>query len=696
MNKIRIFIRRNLINNKMTYLNIAGLVLGMFTFLFIYFYVYAENNYDQFVPNANNLYHIEWEVQKNGTNSLYSTTPIPLAETVYKEVAGIKDWATYCYVFETDVLNNGESDFLDPDVFYANPGFLSMFNYKAVFGNLKNAIEPGKVVITRSAAKKYLGTENAVGKQIKLLHDKKTPLIETVAAVIEDIPQNSNVQFEVVGSLDDYLNLVGQWVGNWYIKPSQSYISLEEGVTIAQVENELDNVLDKYVNSKNDVSQGQVAVTLEKISEKHFRKNYTFQMPNETFVSKFSLQIIFAVGVITLLISWLNFINFLNFQLSKRLKEAGLRKIIGSSRWQMAVNLLKESLLITAIPMAITLVLFFWLSPAVYKLFQISIEKVVIDYFIFWPMVIGILLIGSIFSAFQPILKLTAFQPLELLEKKRKLLSSSQKGSFIIMAQFIFTIVLICSILAINKQMDFIQKQELGFTAEHILTLSPPMTSSFESYVQNMGRFKEEASRLPGIVGISASSSVPGKKLTTEHFGLKNREETINKYLGLSCDEDYFNVIDAKFIAGRNFSPIPDIQKNEIIINRVLAQELGFTNPADALNQLTNWGEKRIIGVVENYHHTSLRDNVQPMLFKIGLDRLSNLMIKSEKQLDATQLDYLKHHWNTDFENSPFEYTLLDNIYKNQYNGEQKLSRIVLIFSIFSIIISVLGLIGQH
>ncbi len=153
----------------MSYLNIVGLTLGMFTFLFIYFYVYTENNYDQFLPNAQNLYHIAWQVDKNGSSSLYSTTPIPLAETACKEIAGIESWATYNAIFETAVLNNGESDFLNPEVIYANPGLLSVFRYKAIRGDLDKAIEPGKIVVTRSAAQKYTGTVDAVVKQLNTL-----------------------------------------------------------------------------------------------------------------------------------------------------------------------------------------------------------------------------------------------------------------------------------------------------------------------------------------------------------------------------------------------------------------------------------------------------------------------------------------------------------------------------------------------
>ncbi|MGQ8337422.1 ABC transporter permease [Sunxiuqinia sp. A32] len=694
MNRIKFFIRRNFINSKMTVLNIAGLTLGMFTFLFIYFYFYSENNYDQFLPNADSLYHVQWEVEKNGNSSLYSTTPMPFAETACSEVPGIDNWCTYCSIYETAILDNGETDFLNPKVLYSNPGFLSMFQCKAINGDLKNAIEPGKVVLTRSAAKKYIGTVNATGKQFKLLHDKKAPLLVTVAAVIEDIPQNSNIHFEMVGSIDDYVQLIGDWINSWNIKACQSYIAVHKGTSIAQVDKQLSKLIDKYVNSKQDQSQGSITVSTEKISEKHFQKNYTFQMPSEKFVSRLSLQIILAVGIITLLISWLNYINFLNFHQSKHFKEIGIRKIIGSTKSRLIVSLLKESLVFTAIPVSITLILFFWLAPSLYQMFHLNMNGIEIDFYSFWPVTIGLFLIGSALSALHPIIKISGIQPLKLMQQKNTLAVKNNRGAVILIAQFTLSMVLISGILAINKQNSFLGQQKLGFTANNIMVLPAPITSDFESYNKKMELFKDQASQLPGIVALSASSSIPGKKLTTEHFGLKNREETINKYVGLSCDADYFEVINTNFLAGHSFSKNPEISRNEIVINKTLLHKLGFTNPADAIDQPTNWGNMKIVGVVDDYHHTSLHDNFQPMLFHFGLDRLSFLMIKADKQMRKQQIDELSGMWQHIFTDSPFEYTLLKSEYEQQYAGDKQLSKIVLLFSIISILISTLGLIG--
>lgn len=694
MKFLKLFIRKNLVNNKLTYLNIAGLTLGMFTFLFIYFYVYTEKNYDRYLPDSNKLYHLEWSVNKNGTNSLYSSTPIPLAETIYDEVAGIQNWATYCYIFETAVLDNGESDFLNPVVLYANPGFLETFHYKAISGNLRNALEPGKVVITRSAAKKYLGTGDAIGKHLKLLHDKKEPLEVTVEAVVEDIPNNSNIQYEIVGSIDDYLYLIGDWVDSWNIKASQSYITLKKGVDLSQIEKQISLLIDKYINSKNSNTQGLITVSLDNISEKHFKKDYTFQFPIETFVSKTSLQVLFIVGLVTLIISWLNYINFLIFQQTKHFREIGIRKIIGSTKRKLIFSMIKESILLTIIPIVLTLVLFYGISPLLYNLFHLHLDNININIKWFWMMTLGFFLIGSVLSAIYPIFRLTGFRPVELIRKKTISTSDNKIGSTIISLQFVLSIILICAILGINRQMKFLDRQDLGFTKENIMVLAPPVTSDINTYNKKMELFKEEASKLPGITALSATSSIPGKKLTTQHFGLKNKEETINKYLGLSCDGDYFEVIDAKLIAGSNFSKNPEISRNEIIINKKLLHKLGFTNPLDAINQPTNWGDMKITGVVEDYHHTSLHDNIKPMLFKYGLDRLSYFMIRSDTQINKQQIEFLRHKWQRIFTNSPFEYSFLESKFDQQYTEEKQLSKIVLLFSILSVFITVLGIIG--
>ena len=695
MKFLKLFFRRNLVNNKLTYLNIIGLTLGMFTFLFIFFYVYTERNYDQFLPDAKEIYHLEFAVDKNGTRSLYSTTPIPLAEAIYNEVPGIENWCSFCSIFETRVLNNGESDFLNPEVLYANQGFLSMFHYKAIEGNLEHALEPGNVVITRSAAEKYLGTSHAVGKKIKLLHDKKEPLNVTVEAVIEDIPYNSNVKFEMVGNIDDYLHMVGKWVDSWFIKASQSYITLKQGSDAALIEKEIAAMVNKYVNNANIESQGIATVSMENISRKHFRKEYILQHPSETFVSETSLQVLFLVGLITLVISWLNYINFQIFQNTKYFKEVGIRKIIGSNKRKLILSMIKESMLLTAIPVMATLFLFSTVSPTLYKGFSFQMEHIQINTRLFWGIAICLFFIGSFLSSIYPILKLTSFQPLKMIRKQTVPVKTSKRGSLVLTTQFVLSILLICSIIVINRQMKYLDQQKLGFTKENILVMAPPITNDLSNYGQKMKLFKEEASHISGVVALSAASSVPGKKLITEHFGLKNREETINKYLGLSCDEDYFDVIDAPFLAGENFSKNHEISKNQIIINESLLHKLGFTNPADAIHQLTNRDQKEIIGVVADYHHTSLRENVKPTLYICELNRLAYFMIKSKNEITQSQIDVLSNKWNAIFSDSPFEYTLLETEFNQQYLEEKQLSQVVLLFSLLSIVITMLGLIGS-
>jgi putative ABC transport system permease protein len=696
MKFLKLFFRRNLVNNKLTWLNIAGLVIGMFAFLFIYFYVYTENSYDQFLPDANEIYHLELSVDKSGTNSHYSTTPIPLAEAIYNEVSGVESYATYCSIFETRVLNVGETEFLNPVILYAKPGFLETFHYKAVDGNLNHALEPGKMVITRSAAMKYFGTEQVVGKSVRLLHDKKEPLLVTVEAVMEDMPYNSNVQFEMVGNMDDYLRVVGKWVDSWYIKASQSYIKLKQGANFASVQQQITNLANKYMNSENTETRGLSTVYVENISLKHFSKNYTLQHPTERFVSKISLQILLLVGLITLVISWLNYANLLIFQNTKHFREIGIRKINGSSKGKLIWMLMKESLLLSAIPVFLSIALFFLVAPALYDVFQFhSMTNIRINRGQFWGINLGLLFAGSALSSIFPIIRLTRFQPIEMILNKSGSASGQHKNGSLLTVQFVLSIVLICGILGINVQMNFLDKQDLGFTKDNIMVLSPPITPDILTYNQKMDLFKKEAGQIPGVVASMASSSIPGQQLTTEHFGLKNREETINKYMGLSTDGDYFDVVDAKFLAGRNFSKIPDLCRNEIIINEALMHKLGISSPAEAINQPTNFGDAVIVGVVSDYSHTSLHDNVKPTLFKFGLDRLIWFMVKFNNRTDQQQIATLKSKWEKVFPDSPFEFTFLDEGYNRQYIEDKQLSKVVMLFSFLSVFITVLGLIGS-
>jgi putative ABC transport system permease protein len=669
----------------------------MFSFLFIFFYVFTEKNYDKFLPDSKRLFHMELSIKKNGASMLYSSTPPPLAETIFKEVPGIDNWCTYCTIFETCVLNNGEKDFLNPTVLYTNPGFLKMFNYQAINGTLQNAIDlPGTVVVTKSAAIKYLGTTDIIGKRIKLLHDKKEPLLVTVKAVIDDMPYNSNVRFELVCTLNDYFHLVGDWVNTWYIKAGQSYITLNNTANVSQVQSQINTVVDKYMNIAQNNTQGIATVNLDNISKKHFSKDYILQNPTETFVSKSSLNILFIVGLITLLISWLNYINFLNYQNANHSKETEIRKIVGSGKRKLFLSSFIDSFLLTLIPISLTVILFLTVSPSLYRFFSFPIDNIRINFPYFWLLTLGIFLLGTILSAILPTIRLVNFRPVNILQNKSVFSPNSGRNMFVILSvQFILSILLICGIIGINLQMRFLNEQSLGFTKENILVLSPPVTSNASNYIQKMDLFKKEMAQISGFVSVTASSSIPGQKLITEHFGLKNKEETINKYLGLSTDGDYFNVIDVKFLAGENFNKLPEMRKNEIIINKTLLYRLGFSDPKEAILQKTNRGDAVIIGVVDDYHHTSLHDNFKPIVFYYSLDRLIYLSIKFRNTITQQQIASLKSKWNNIFSDSPFEYSFLDTEFANQYKEEKQLYKVVMVFSLLSVLIMVLGLIGS-
>ena len=318
-----------------------------------------------------------------------------------------------------------------------------------------------------------------------------------------------------------------------------------------------------------------------------------------------------------------------------------------------------------------------------------------IDYTVFWSIAFGLMFGGTVLSSLIPSIKLTRLHPLDALQQKGgHSLHSSTGRPIVLTLQFVLSILLISSILGINTQMQFLEKQKLGFTKENILVLSPPITPDVGVYCQKMELFKNEASQIPGVEALSASGSIPGKKTGTENFGLKNRKETINKYQGVTNDGDYFEVIDTRFLAGRNFSKLPEQCRNEIIINKTLLHKLGFSNSTDIIGQPTNYGDATIIGVVEDYHHTSLHDNVMPTLFRYDLNNLTYLMVRFRNGINKQQLTTLKSKWEKVFSESPFEYSFLDDQYSQQYSEDNQLSRVVLIFSLISVFITVLGLIA--
>lgn len=209
-----------------------------------------------------------------------------------------------------------------------------------------------------------------------------------------------------------------------------------------------------------------------------------------------------------------------------------------------------------------------------------------------------------------------------------------------------------------------------------------------------MDVLKNEALTNPDIISLSGASSVPDQNLTTVDFGLKDNSESVNKYLELTADEDYFNTLGIKFVARKNFSENIDLREKEIIINETLAHKLGFNNASDAIGQLVTMTDCYISGVVKDYNHLSLHEEIIPMVFRYGLDRLSYFMIRVRPSNMNTNLVFLKTIWETTFINNPFYYSFISDYYDFQYDNESRLLEVSFLFTVISILITVMGIIA--
>jgi len=689
------FYRKYLLRNKLNILNIAGMAFGMFTFMFIYFYVYCESNYDQFFDNSKNIYHVSLNIHRNGEDLLYSNTPIRLAEEAKDEIPGIKSTALYSSVLETVIARIGEETFLKPEVFYVNSEFFDVFSYKSIEGNLSNALSgPGKAVLTQSAAQKYFGTSEALGKQMEILHSDKAPLLVTVCAIIEDLPANSNIHFEVACHKDDYIGLIGDFFDNWYFKISQSYIELYEHVEPDEVLGSLNKLIDKNMNDHSNANADIVTANLERIKEKHFQRNYTLQHPSEKFISRSSLIILISVGFITLIISCLNFINFMVFQSTKYLREICIRKVNGSGKSRLFLMLLKESLLLSLIPMLLSYLFFRIVSNGLYQQFGFTVNTIEINSSKFWLILFFILLGSALISTIYPMIRLTIAQPVQLLQTTRNNNKGFKKsaGLFTII-QLSLSVILISGIFLINRQITYINEQNIGFDKDKILVFAAPIAESNIAYLEKMDVFKNEAKKIPGVHALSASASIPGEKLITYDFGLKNKAESMNKYLGLSADEDFFETYGIKLLAGKSFSQNPELRNKEIIINKALCERLGFNSYDEAIGQEVNLKSGIIAGVVENYNHLSLHQETKPLLFEYNLNRLGYFSVNIGQKNRKENIAALKVLWDQTFMNSPFQYSYLSDRLNQQYINESRLVKITFLFTVVALIITFLGII---
>ncbi|MCC8424892.1 ABC transporter permease [Mucilaginibacter sp. UR6-11] len=685
---------RNLWKNKIfSALNIAGLAVGMAACIVIMSFVFYEKSFDNF--HTKNIYRLN-EVQSFPgmvSSQKVGLSMYPMGPTLKNEFPQVKNFTRVKWNDKYQVTYQDKRMFL-PQAFSVDSTFLQMFDFKLIAGDRKTALEkPNSIVLTQATAKKIFGDVNPLGKTIT--HYGNDTVIFAVTGILQDIPKNSQMQFDCLFSFSSvYHKWMNRWGGNWL----DTYVELAPGTDATILESKLPAYMLKYSGRPDitkfyklfflplkDVHANAADIGLDYINYQKFDKKAT--------------NLFAIIALIVLLIACINFMNLSTARSAERAREVGVRKSIGARRLELAVQFLSETIMLSLFALVAGMILV-WISlPYINNLSgrDISINL--------WAspgtaaIIIGFTIVVGIVSGIYPAVYLSSFKPVQVLKGSTE--SGGNKGTFrnvLVVGQFTSAVFLMIATFFVVKQLRYMQQQDPGFTRDQVVTV--PLDGNTD---QKYDVLKQQLLSSSLITGVTAAQDVLGSHLdqTGVTFKPKNGPAKQLALTQLVVDNNYLNLFGIKLIAGKNFSPAKSASGREYIINEELAHELLKDQPkntpiASLIGQsFGNDSLGVITGISKNFNFNSLHYKVETMfMFNQRNWGYSQLSVKINGGKTNEALAFIKSVWTKNFPDRPFEYQFLDDHFNDVYKADAQISKIVSILAGLAIIISCLGLFG--
>jgi putative ABC transport system permease protein len=684
---------RNLWKNKVfSTINIVGLAIGIAACIVIMLFVLYENSFDNF--HKKNIYRLN-EVQKfEGmvASQKVALSMFPMGPTLKNEFPEIRNFARIWWTDKFQLAYDEKRLYL-PQVLFADSTFLDLFEFKLVRGDRKTALQhPKSAVITESTADKLFGKENPIGKTVTHYGGDTSNFI--VTGVLKDVPQNSQIQFDALFSFNTIIEpgWMDMWGGNWL----NTYLELADNTNVAALEKKFPAYLKKYMakddNWKNyelfllplkAVHANASDIGLDYINYQKFNKNYT--------------NIFSIIALIVLIIACVNFMNLSTARSAERAKEVGIRKSVGAQRFQLSLQFIGETVLLSLVSLLIALLIVQLVLPYVNKLSSRNLSLPFLsDPLLLFYIVLGTIAVG-VLSGVYPALYLSSFQPIKVL--KGSIQVGKNKGllrNALVVAQFTSAVFLIIATVFAARQLTYMQRRDPGFDREQIVTIPLDRITSRKYDV-----LKQQLSASTLVSAVTAAQDQLGSHL--DQSGIEFRGDGPVRQLTstrLIVDPDYLNLYKIPLLLGKNFSSDSSANGKEYIINEALAKELLKDNPKQSYPYLLgkHFGFDSlgtIVGIARDFNFNSLHYKIETMFMYNQKDwGYSNMSIKIAGGKTKEALGYVQDVWKKNFSDHPLEYQFLDEHFKEVYRADSQVSNIVGILAALAIIISCLGLFG--
>jgi len=683
---------RNLWKHKsFSAINIIGLSIGLAACIVIMMFVYYERSFDDF--HSKNIYRLN-EVQKfEGmvSSQKVALSMFPMGSTLQHDFPEIRNFTRVHWTGKYQ-MTFGEKRIYFHESFFVDSTFLQLFDFKLLKGDRNTVLEkPNSVVLTQASAEKLFGSQDPIGKTIKHYGDDTTSFI--VRGVLQNVPQNSQMQFDALYSFSSVYQpwMFDAWGGNWL----NTYLELAPNTNVAALEKKFPAYLKSHMKQgqwKNyelfllplkDVHAGASDIGLDYVNYQKFDKAYT--------------NIFFIIAMIVLLIACVNFMNLSTARSAERAKEVGIRKSIGAKRFQLSLQFLGETVLLSLFALVIALIFAELLLPTINNFSHRQLSLPLFSRPVLLLAIIGGTIIVGIISGLYPAAYLSSFQPIKVL--KGSIQTGSNKGllrNILVVGQFASAIFLMIATIFVVKQLGFMRSKDPGFSRDQVLNVSLDGVTARKFDV-----LKQDLLANSLITGVTGAQDVLGSHLDQSGVEFKGDGPLRNlSSTRLIVDPDYLKLYNIPVVTGRNFSSESSVNGKEYIINQALAKELLKDNPKASVESLIgkHFGFDSagvIVGIAKDFNFNSLHYKIETMFMFNQKDwGFNNLSVKINGDKAKQALAFIKTVWDKNCTGHPFEYQFLDDHFEEVYQADAQVSKIVGVLAALAIIISCLGLFG--
>jgi putative ABC transport system permease protein len=680
-------------NRAFTFINVFGLAVGMMACMLIAQYVLHEFSYDNFHVNKDRIFRMQLDRYENGERATrWAAGCAGIGPDMKANFPEVERFVRLSGTNAT--LSTADVFFKEENVYFASEDFFKIFSVKLLAGKDSSVLkEPFKIVLSQSLAKKYFGPEDPVGKILKNNGKEEYQ----VTGVFEDLPVNTHMEINALMSFESLTKLRNDPILSWQWDGFMTYVLLNERASADAVAAKIPALTEKQAGEDMKRFNAGMKFNMQPLTDIHLDSNFMFEFkPNGDRQASYFLAI---VAVLILIIAWINYINLSTAKSIERAREVGVRKVMGGLKSELIQQFLLESVVLNSAAVILSILFVIVLTPSFSDLTGRQLDYLLFKQGMFWVWM-GLLIVGgALLSGLYPAFVLSGFKPVDVLKGRFKNTNagvSFRKGMVVV--QFICSITLIVGTFTVYRQLMFMRDQSLGVNIDQTLIVqSPDVIDS--TYEQKFQIFKQQINQYPEVVGVAASTEVPGRQPGWNAGGIRRLsqpEAEAKQYRVIMMDHDFIPLFGLEVIAGKGFSGETSNEGEKVLLNESAYRLMGFKKPDDALNDhIFFWGDTfRIAGVVKNYHQESLKKSYEPLIFRYNASPGGSYSIKFTPSNLKQSLSNFEEKWKALFPGNPFIHYFLDDHYNQQYQADQQFGKVFGIFSSLAIFIACLGLFG--